>query len=217
VDIFNAQVSTDPLLRNGFNLVGYSQGGIISRGYIERYNNPPVNNFITWSAPHAGIFGIPDVSWKWIAELVGRIPYEKWIQETFSFSNYWKNPYHLEEYLNNSAYLADINNERTDKNISYKKNMMSLNNMACVFTTIDDIVVPKESGIFEFYAPNSQSYVVPLNETEFYQEDWLGIRYLDENDKFHRFSCNCSHLNYPYEVCHYVFTDFTLPFLNDTI
>jgi palmitoyl-protein thioesterase len=51
VDEFAATVRADPQLAKGFNLIGHSQGGLIARAYIERYNDPPVHNFITWATP----------------------------------------------------------------------------------------------------------------------------------------------------------------------
>lgn len=61
VDDLCHQIASDPNLKDGFNLIGYSQGGLITRGFIERCNYPPVYNYITWSAPHFGEFGIPVV------------------------------------------------------------------------------------------------------------------------------------------------------------
>jgi palmitoyl-protein thioesterase len=49
---FNAFVVNDTKLSGGFNLLGYSQGGLIGRAYIERFNDPPVHNFVTWCTPH---------------------------------------------------------------------------------------------------------------------------------------------------------------------
>jgi palmitoyl-protein thioesterase len=61
VDEFARVVRSDPRLAKGFNLIGHSQGGLISRAYIERYNDPPVHNFITWATPHGGQYGVPEL------------------------------------------------------------------------------------------------------------------------------------------------------------
>jgi palmitoyl-protein thioesterase len=37
---FAAQLQADPRLANGFDLIGHSQGGLITRAFIERYNVP---------------------------------------------------------------------------------------------------------------------------------------------------------------------------------
>lgn len=39
---------------NRFNAIGFSQGTLITRGYIERCNNPPVFNYIAWVGPQDG-------------------------------------------------------------------------------------------------------------------------------------------------------------------
>lgn len=72
VEEFAKTVKSDPALKDGFNLIGtlefvqslivfagYSQGGLITRAYIERYNDPPVYNYISWVGPHQGIYGDP--------------------------------------------------------------------------------------------------------------------------------------------------------------
>ena len=43
-------------LRNGFDFIGMSQGGILARGYVEHCNKYPVHNLITMVSPHGGIF-----------------------------------------------------------------------------------------------------------------------------------------------------------------
>lgn len=60
VEAFAAAVRADPALANGFNLICHSQGGMLGRAYIAKFNTPPVHNFITWSSPHAGVYGVPD-------------------------------------------------------------------------------------------------------------------------------------------------------------
>ena len=42
VDEFAAVVQKDANLAGGFDAVGFSQGNIIIRGYVEKYNSPPV-------------------------------------------------------------------------------------------------------------------------------------------------------------------------------
>ena len=45
------------------------------------------------------------------------------------------------------------------------------------------MVQPKESGHFEFYAPGSPIYVLPLRESAIYLEDRLGLKAMDEEGK----------------------------------
>ena len=53
------QLENDPNLQDGFNMICHSQGGLIGRYYVERYNNPRVYNYISWGSPQNGIFGTP--------------------------------------------------------------------------------------------------------------------------------------------------------------
>jgi len=210
------QLASDPNLQEGFNLIGYSQGSLITRGFIERCNSPPVYNYITWSGPHAGEFGIPDADWKYLVEIVASTPYEKWVQDSFTFAQYWKDSYNMADYLNYSTFLADINNERQLKNQTYRKNIMGLNNMVLLYSTVDTIIIPKTSGWFEFFAPNSENTVIPLKDSDFYKDDWLGLKYLDDSGRLNLYSCNCQHPDYPEEVCRSIFNKYTLPYLNNT-
>uniref|UniRef100_A0A6B2LC86 Palmitoyl-protein thioesterase 1 n=1 Tax=Arcella intermedia TaxID=1963864 RepID=A0A6B2LC86_9EUKA len=216
VDLFASQVREDPNLKRGFNLVGYSQGSLITRGYIERYNDPPVHNYITWSGPHAGTFGIPVVEWTWLFKDIWDMLYDAEVQQSVTFAQYWRDPYDLPVYLEVSLYLADLNNERPAKNETYKQNIISLNNMVLLYTTVDDTVLPGRSGWFETYAPNDDSKIVPLEESALFVEDWIGLKVLNTTNRLHRFSCSCKHNQYPDEICHPTFDLYTLPYLNNT-
>jgi palmitoyl-protein thioesterase len=88
---FCETLASDPLLRtaDSINMIGYSQGGLITRGYVQRCNDPPVHNLITWSSPHGGQFGVPYVG-SWIDGVVAAAPYIEIMQEHVSFATYWR-------------------------------------------------------------------------------------------------------------------------------
>ena len=65
VELVAAQVAADPLLANGFDLIGHSQGGLLARAYIERFNKPPVRRFVSLAGPQQGVFGVPDFNALW--------------------------------------------------------------------------------------------------------------------------------------------------------
>lgn len=46
-------------LHDGFDAVGFSQGGQILRAYVQRCNRPPVRNLITVGAQHQGVANFP--------------------------------------------------------------------------------------------------------------------------------------------------------------
>ena len=73
------QLGSIPDLKDGFDAIGFSQGAFVIlhlassnsdldllgiggqflRAYIERYNNPPIHNLITFGSQHMGVSDIP--------------------------------------------------------------------------------------------------------------------------------------------------------------
>src|ERR1700733_4614471 len=51
------QLASDPILSTApaIDALGFSQGGQFLRGYVERCNNPPVRNLVTFGSQHNGI------------------------------------------------------------------------------------------------------------------------------------------------------------------
>lgn len=215
LDSFIQQVQSDPKLSGGFNLIGYSQGGLISRGFVERCNSPRVHNLITWSSPHGGQFGVPEIDIPFIKDILGGAVYEPWLQDRISFANYWKDPLRLSKYIAGSIYLSDLNNEKPQKNTTFARNIASLDNLVLVKSEVDNIIVPRESGWFYFYAENSKSTIVPLEKSDLYTQDWIGLRKLNEAGRLHMISTRCRHQDYPEEVCKNYFESYTLPYLKN--
>lgn len=59
VDILAEKVRADKHLANGFNCVGLSQGNNLCRGYIQRYNDPPVHTHLSIHGPVVGVAALP--------------------------------------------------------------------------------------------------------------------------------------------------------------
>jgi len=174
VQDFCQQIQQDPNLQNGFNLVGFSQGTLVTRGFIQRCNNPSVYNYISWAGPQGGLFGIPFIGNQFLDEYLGSFPYWDYVQRSLAPAQFWKDPYDMSTYYNVSLYLPDINNELPIKNETYKKHITSLNHMVLLYSINDDIINPKESGWFWFYKPNTME-LVPVKETPFFSRrlDWI--------------------------------------------
>ena len=112
-------------------------------------------------------------------------------------------------YPTGSHYLAPINNEVEHRNLEYKAKIENLVNFVMVMFNQDDVVEPKQSAHFEFYSPGQDREVLPLNESAIYQEDWLGLRTLDESGRLHFFSVEGKHVEIDYDwVAEYI-----IPFL----
>lgn len=180
-----------PELESGFDFIGMSQGGLLARGYVEYCNKYNVLNLITLVSPHGGIFyKSPIFNFVKI--------YSPEMQKKYSFTNYWRNPIDYELYLDNSTYLASLNNERSINNKN-KKNIESLKNFVMVFSPFDSIVIPPQSGIFSLL--DSDLVVIPVRDTELYKQDWLGLQNLDKENKLHLYKTNCTHTEHRQPIC----------------
>ena len=77
-----------------------------------------------------------------------------------------QDPYHYERYLSSSQFLADINNERPNKQAVYKTNMLSLQQLVLIRFSDDLLVVPRDSAWFGYW--NGQQ-LQSMNQTQLYQ------------------------------------------------
>ena len=59
------QLQADRRLAKGFHMIGHSQGALLARGYVQRYNAPRVHTLVSWVGPQAGQFGVPDWEANW--------------------------------------------------------------------------------------------------------------------------------------------------------
>jgi palmitoyl-protein thioesterase len=210
VELVYGQLSSIQELQGGFDAMGLSQGGQFLRAYIERYNNPPVNNLITFGSQHMGISDIPacgpyDFFCQFTRRAAKAAVYGSWAQEHIIQAQYYRDPAQLDTYLASNHFLTSINNEiPTSRNQSYARNLASLQKLVLVLFTEDKTVVPKESAWFgseavqtedmDFSMQNEQtplgrrpqsrsaSGIISMRQQPIYQEDWIGLRDLDERD-----------------------------------
>ena len=83
--------------------------------------------------------------------------------------------------------------------------------MVLVNSTQEDIIEPNVSCHFGFYRLGSHHEIIPLHDSAFYQEDWLGLRVLDETGRLHLKMASCTHVDYQEDEANFVKN--TLPFL----
>eukprot|EP01133_Synstelium_polycarpum_P011240 gene11240-13117_t len=202
VDMVCEKMKADPQLANGFNAIGFSQGGQFLRAYVERCNDPPVYNLISVGGQHQGVYGMPRCAstngtlCNMARELLNMGVWEDYVQEHLVQAEYWQDPLNYDLYLSKSAFLADINNARAVKNETYKKNFISLNEFVMVEFTEDTMVIPRESEHFGWYSPGQARDLIPMEQTDLYTEDWIGLKYLNENGQVTKLSVAGNHLQF---------------------
>jgi palmitoyl-protein thioesterase len=171
-------------LKDGFNFIGMSQGGLLARGYTEQCNKYRVINLITMVSPHGGVI-----------EDINIDMYSPFAQKHLSLAGYWRDPKKIDTYLDTCSYLPIINNEKITLISELQlKNIKSLKNFILIWSENDDVVDPPESGKFSFYDDNYN--IIDIKETVIYKKDLLGLKYLDEKNAFHIHETNCTHVQH---------------------
>ncbi|KAJ5917904.1 hypothetical protein N7454_010279 [Penicillium verhagenii] len=217
------QLATDPILSTApaINAIGFSQGGQFLRGYIERCNKPPVHNLVTFGSQHNGISefqscGMGDWFCNAAESLLRAGTWADFVQAHVVPAQYFRDPNELEAYLEHSNFLADINNERAEKKEVYKRRLSSLNMFAMYMFENDTVAVPKESAHFADVNATDGT-VTPLHKRKIYEEDWLGLKILDQQDKLDFRTVPGEHMQIPEDTLEKTFKEFFGPVKDDVI
>jgi palmitoyl-protein thioesterase len=184
VEMVCQKLAEHPILSTApaIDALGFSQGGVFLRAYVERCNNPPVRSLVTMGSPHSGVVKLMSCGSNWVCEGMMRLfrmsAFSSYVQSHFVPAQYYRpdNEEQFEQYLESSGLLADINNEREIKNTTYADGIAKLENFVMILFDEDTKVVPKESAWFEDYKEESS---IPLRARKMYREDWIGLKALD--------------------------------------
>lgn len=209
VDIFAAKVKNDTKLAGGFDAIGLSQGNSVIRGYIERYNNPPVRNYLSIHGTVMGVAGFPNCNpagilpkiCDVIAEALGDLAYAKITQEHLFQSNYFRDPVRLNSsaYLENSQ-IAQWNNENPQNvNAQYTKNFESLNSYSMVKADKDTMVYPNEGEWWGEFVPGQFKQVMKMKDTPLYTGNNFGLATVDKAQKIRFNQTAGQHLQFTVE------------------
>jgi len=190
IDLVCETLANDPILSTApaIDAIGFSQGGQFLRGYIERCGSwaPKVRSLITFGSQHNGIAefqkckGATDfVCHAANAILKSSTVWSDYVQSHLIPAQYYRDLDDFENYLEHSNFLADVNNERKQKNETYKQNLARLEKFVMILFEDDHTVIPKESGWFAEVNATSGN-VTLLKDRPIYKEDWIGLKKLDE-------------------------------------
>lgn len=192
VDVFAAKIALDENLKDGFNCVGFSQGNMLCRGYIHKYNDPPVMNWLSVHGTVSGVAGFPNCDpdgpagpvCKDVAELCGSIAYTQATQDLLFQINYYRDPFRV----NSSSYksysqLAQWNNEGNSFNQTYKDNFCKVKRFVMIKALSDSMVYPNEGEHWGHYKDDSLTEILTMRDTEWYAQDLFGLRTVDQAGK----------------------------------
>jgi len=192
VDFFADKIRSDPKLKDGFNCVGFSQGNSLCRGYIHKYNDPPVNAFLSVHGTVMGVAAFPGcfkqehslgLVCKALAEVLGDAAYTPLVQGILFQADYFRHNVgpKATDYMKNSQ-IAGWNNENPDRvNSTYRDNFIKVKQFAMVKAAKDSMVYPNEHEHWGSMddAPNGGA-ILQMNETKFYKQDLFGLKTADE-------------------------------------
>ncbi|XP_043812438.1 palmitoyl-protein thioesterase 1 isoform X2 [Manihot esculenta] len=187
-------------LKEGYNIVGLSQGNLIARGVLEFCEGgPPVKNYISLAGPHAGTASVPlcgsGVLCIIANNLIKAEIYSDYVQDHLAPAGYLKLPNDILHYLKKCKFLPKLNNELPEqKNSTYKERFASLQNLVLIKFENDRVLIPKETSWFGYYPDGSLNTVIPPQETKLYNEDWIGLKALDEAGRVHFVNVSGGHL-----------------------
>ena len=180
-------------LKDGFNFIGMSQGGLLARGYVEYCNKYPVINLITLVSPNGGIY---------YKTLMADNFYEPLQQSKLSVSNYWRDPYKYDLYLSNSTYLAQLNQEVLSNSI--QNDLDVVKNFIMIWSSSDEVIMPPESAKFSLqYVDEIDGLlkIQELTETDIYKSGRIGLKKLNGENRLKIFQTNCTHSQHREPEC----------------
>ncbi len=182
-------LNSDDNFNGDFNIVGFSQGGLVARYIIEVCKiKGRIKNVLTFGSPHAGIELVPchtDGYLKnlcYLGDLVlpyifGKLPF---LTRFFSPLSYFRSPLY-EKLFEERSYLAYLNNEMKEKSDDFKKKFTSLEKLVLIKFSEDDMVRPNQSAWFMKFTKEYK--LEEYKDSKFYMEDMLGLKYLNDNGR----------------------------------
>ncbi|KAK3578213.1 hypothetical protein CHS0354_020582 [Potamilus streckersoni] len=194
-------LANDTKFQQGYNAIGFSQGGQFMRAVAQRCPKPPMLNLVSVGGQHQGVYGFPgcvgkqNIVCNMARRMMTIIAYTNFIQNHIVQAQYWHDPLNETVYRRANVFLADINQEN-EKNPSYKANMLKLKNFVMVKFLRDSMVEPMESEWFGFYKAGQAKDIHTLFETPMYTEDWLGLKEMNNTGRLHFLSLDTDHLKF---------------------
>jgi len=133
-----------------------------------------------------GVTDIPHCFSGGICKIVNSVArslvYMNIVQDHLGPAGYFRDPKQFDKYEKDSVFLSHLNNETTSPVPVEKTNFSNLNGLMLVMFTEDTMVYPKESEWFQTL-DSKDNKVVPLEDSDFYKNDLIGLKALNEAKK----------------------------------
>lgn len=206
VDVFAKKIKADSKLKGGFNAIGFSQGNSLIRGYIQKYNDPPVNVFLSVHGTVKGVSGFPQcnpsgpiekVVCEPLAELLGDLAYFEIVQDILFQAGYFDDPTKRNSTLyHNNSQICSWNNEGGVVHPSYKTNFLKVKKFVMIKAMKDTMVFPNENEWWGGFADGGFEKILTMKETDEYKRDTFGLATADKAGRIFFNSTTGNHLDF---------------------
>mmetsp|Transcript_42912 Transcript_42912/g.50326 ORF Transcript_42912/g.50326 Transcript_42912/m.50326 type:complete len:209 (-) Transcript_42912:18-644(-) len=194
-------INNNTALRGEFDLIGFSQGTILSRYIIENCKLVgKVRNFIAFGGPLNGqsvnlcsFYDVFCILKRWYDS---SMVFTDKMQNSWAPAGYFKVPGYFQEYLEHSSFLAEANNE-VNYSEARREKMLNLKRAMFIKWDNEKTIKPAESSWWGEYDDNYN--VLHRNQTALYQKDLIGIKTLEEQGRAKFVSIPGGHMDYTWE------------------
>merc|ERR1711934_1266511 len=205
VDVWAKAIKNETKLAGGFNAVGFSQGNSVIRGYIQKYNDPPVNTFLSVHGTVSGVASFPSCNPSGLLGPVCRLlskfvvgpgAYTELIQKRLFQADYFRQP----DALNHASYkahsqLAQWNNEGDKVDPTINANFAKVKRWAMIKAMKDSMIYPNDGEWWGSFAADGKTRLA-MNETDWYKKDLFGLKTADQAGKIFFNSTTGDHLQF---------------------
>ena len=178
------KIKSNPNFQDKFNVLGISQGTLIGRYIIEKCDmKGQVMKYMSFDGPQMGIASIPKITCgsfcEWLCNITAPLAYQ--LRDIVAPCGYYKYRYDQDTYKKTNTFLKMLNNE-DEKDEEVYKRFSSLEKVKLIKSREDTVITPRDSSWFQFYDKNGID-IVPLELSDFYIDDYIGLRKLNEEGK----------------------------------
>ena len=188
VELACESIKSNPNFQDKFSILGISQGTLIGRYIIEKCDiKGQVMRYMSFDGPQMGVGFVPKINCgtfcDWVLNLTVPMAYK--FKDTIAPMEYLKYKYDRSYYDEHDVFLKKLNNDYEnyeDRDQEIYRRFTSLEKVKLIKSREDSVIVPRESSWFEFFDRDGKT-IIPLEESDFYIQDYIGLRKLIEEGK----------------------------------
>ena len=179
------KIKANPNFQGKFSVLGISQGTLIGRYIVEKCDmKGQVATYLSFDGPQMGIASIPKITCgsfcEWLCNITAPLAYK--LRDIVAPCGYYKYKFDQTTYQETNTFLKMLNNENEERDEEVYRRFSSLEKVKLIKSLGDTVITPRDSSWFEFYDEEGKN-IVPLEQSDFYINDNIGLRKLNEEGK----------------------------------